>query len=33
MTDEEICASCSYTQGRQSWCEGMYCEKLKRSKK
>ena len=30
--NEQICANCAYTQGRQSWCDGKYCKKLIKGK-
>ena len=30
QSNEQICANCAYTQGRQSWCDGKYCSKINR---
>lgn len=30
QSNEQICANCAYTQGRQSWCDGKNCKKIKK---
>ena len=31
QSNEQICASCAYTQGRQSWCDDRILDRLKKT--
>ena len=32
-SNEEICATCAYTRGKQNYCDGIYCQKLNKKGK